>query len=151
MPTFRIRLVSSCVIGLLAGCAGKQGGSHMPAAVAGPEPAPSSPPAASAISDNRTMPADFQSIIEAATQDAASRRNVDPGTIEVVRAERVTWSDGSLGCPSPGMQYTQALVPGYRIQLRAGGEILDYHAATNGHLALCPPGRAIDPVADDRI
>ncbi len=97
------------------------------------------------------MPPDLQSIIDAATQDAASRISIDPGAIEVVRAEHVTWSDGSLGCPAPGVQYTQALVPGYRVLLRAGGQTLDYHAATNGHLVLCPPGRAIEPVMADRI
>ena len=97
------------------------------------------------------MPANLQSIIEAATQDAASRMNVDRAGIKVLRAEHVTWSDGSLGCPAPGMQYTQALVPGYRVLLRAGGEMLDYHASANGHLALCPPERVIDQVIDDRV
>lgn len=97
------------------------------------------------------MPANLQSIIEDATQDAVLRMKVDRGAIEVVRAEHVTWSDGSLGCPASGMQYTQALVPGFRVLLRAGGQMLDYHAAANGHLALCPPGRAIDPVIDARV
>ncbi|MBM2854600.1 MAG: hypothetical protein HW417_1528 [Steroidobacteraceae bacterium] len=97
------------------------------------------------------MPANLQSIIEAATRDAASRMNIDPGTIEIVRAEHVTWSDGSLGCPAPEMLYTQALVPGYRVLLRASGEMLDYHASANGHLALCLPERVIDPVIDDRV
>ena len=95
------------------------------------------------------MPANLQTIIEAATQDAASRMNIDPGTIEFVRALQVTWSDGSLGCPAPGMQYTQGLVQGFRVLLRADGQMLDYHAAANGHLALCPPGRAIEPVVGD--
>jgi hypothetical protein len=46
------------------------------------------------------------------------------------------------------MMYTQALVPGYRIRVRAGEQLLDYHATSRGHFLLCPPGRAIDPVGD---
>jgi hypothetical protein len=50
------------------------------------------------------------------------------------------------------MMYTQALVPGYRVQIRAGGQDLDYHASRMGLPALCPPGRAVPPsVGDERI
>ncbi len=97
------------------------------------------------------MPADIQSITGAAKRDAVSRLNTDPAAVEVVSAEQVTWSDGSLGCPAPGMQYTQALVPGYRVILRAGGQLLKYHAAANGSPVLCPPERAIEPILDDRM
>jgi len=95
--------------------------------------------------------ADLQSIVEAARQDASSRTGLPPEAIKVLLAERVTWSDGSLGCPSPGMIYTQALVPGYRVMLEAGGQVLDYHAGVSGHLVLCPAGRAVEPRADERI
>ena len=97
------------------------------------------------------MHADLKPIVEAARQDAASRSGVAPEAIKVLRAERVTWSDGSLGCPSPGMLYTQALVPGFRVMLEAGGQVLDYHAGASGHLVLCPAGRAVEPRADERI
>ncbi len=97
------------------------------------------------------MHADLQSIVEAATKDAATRSGVSPEAIKVLRAERVTWSDGSLGCPSPGMMYTQALVPGFRVMLDAGGQVLDYHAGASGHLVLCPAGRAVEPRVDERI
>lgn len=97
------------------------------------------------------MPADIQSITDAAKLDAGLRLKTDPAAVEVVSAEQVTWSDGSLGCPAPGMQYTQALVPGYRVILRGGGQMLKYHAAANGNPVLCPPERAIEPILDDRI
>jgi hypothetical protein len=64
----------------------------------------------------------------------------------LIGAEAVTWSDGSLGCPQPGMAYTQALVPGYRVRLRGPEGEMDYHASTRGALVLCPPGRAVKPV-----
>jgi hypothetical protein len=58
----------------------------------------------------------------------------------------VTWSDGSLGCPEPGMLYTQALVRGYRIVLQAGDERLEYHAGKSGQPKFCPADKAIPPV-----
>jgi hypothetical protein len=39
-----------------------------------------------------------------------------------------------------------ALVPGYRIRIQAGDNVLDYHASRRGYLVLCPPGRSVDPV-----
>lgn len=137
MLNIRICCISFSLIGALAACAGKPGDSGLPAAGVRP--------------DNRAMPVSLQPIIEAAMQDAASRNDIDRAAIEVVHAEPVTWPDGSMGCPAPGMQYTQALVPGYRVLLRAGNQTFDYHAAANGYVAWCPPGRAVDPVAGDRI
>ena len=60
-----------------------------------------------------------------ARADLADRLGVAPETIELVERSEVTWRDGSLGCPQPGMAYTQALVNGSRIVLRHGG--VDYH------------------------
>ena len=90
-------------------------------------------------------------MVEAALDDAARRTKIDRTKIDrtkltVLSAESVTWSDGSLGCPEPGMAYTQALVPGYRIRIQAGAEVLDYHAGRRGLPVLCPAGRAIEPV-----
>ena len=72
--------------------------------------------------------------------DAASRSGVDASSITVVRGESVTWSDGSLGCPKPGMNYTQALVPGYWVVLDAAGTDYDYRATTRGYFLLCEGG-----------
>jgi hypothetical protein len=49
------------------------------------------------------------------------------------------------------MQYTQALVRGYRVILRAGGQTFDYHATANGHFVLCPPERALEPILEEPI
>ncbi len=64
----------------------------------------------------------------------------------VLSAKRVTWADGSLGCPAPGMLYTQALVPGYQVRLRGPGGELDIHLDTRGNAVLCPSGRARSPL-----
>src|SRR6267142_112629 len=98
---------------------------------------PSTPRAATPVNDNPSaVPAPHdempkvmqigqsQSLIQLSLDDAARRSQRDASTLEVVSAEPVTWTDGSIGCPQPGRQYTQALVPGFRIRIRAGTEIL---------------------------
>jgi len=89
---------------------------------------------------------DMQGRIDAAIADAARRTGIAAASIKLVAAEAVTWPDGSLGCPQPGMAYTQALVPGYRIRLDAAGQTLDYHAGERGAPAFCPAERAREPV-----
>ncbi len=66
--------------------------------------------------------------------------------LTLVRAQAVTWSDGSLGCPEPGMSYTQALVEGYWIVLDAGDQTLDYRASASGAFKLCPDSMGVPPV-----
>lgn len=66
--------------------------------------------------------------LEVAVNDLAGRLGIPREEIEVLTEEKVTWRDGSLGCPRPGMMYTQALVEGSRIVLRAGGRDYSYHS-----------------------
>lgn len=56
---------------------------------------------------------------------------------ELVSAEAVTWNNGALGCPKPGMNYTQALVDGMRVVVTAGGETYDYRFGGEGSPVLC--------------
>lgn len=88
----------------------------------------------------------LEAAVQAARADAARRTGQAASALELVSAEPVTWSDGSLGCPQPGMAYTQALVPGYRVRLREPAGEMDYHASVRGALVLCPAGRAVDPL-----
>jgi hypothetical protein len=89
-----------------------------------------------------TVPPD---LIGAAISDAVRRTSAARTDVKVVTAEAVTWPDGALGCPQPGMMYTQALQPGYRIVLEAGGQTLNYHASAKGGPAFCPPERVTPP------
>ena len=90
------------------------------------------------------------SVIDAARSDAAKRSGLPASNLQVVSAEAVTWSDGSLGCPTKGMLYTQALVPGYRVQIKVGAEVWDYHASERGNVQLCPAGRSQKPAPGGR-
>ena len=75
-----------------------------------------------------------------AVDDLAAGLGVDAGEVEVVSVEEVTWRDGSRGCAKPGMAYTQALIDGSRITLRAGGRTYEYHAGGSR-----PPERCDKP------
>lgn len=75
----------------------------------------------------------MNTVVETALTDLATRLELDQAEIEVVSVEEVTWRDGSLGCPEPGMFYTQALVDGTRIVLAARGRRYHYHSG--GHRA----------------
>ncbi|WP_298819941.1 hypothetical protein [Chloroflexus sp.] len=75
--------------------------------------------------------------IDAAKQDLAQRLGVDLAAIEVASVEAVTWPDGALGCPRPGMVYIQVLIDGLRILLRVGDQIYPYHSGNNQPPFLC--------------
>lgn len=89
------------------------------------------------------IPAEAQPAVDAALADASRRLAMKA---RVVGVERVTWRDGSLGCPEPGMSYAQGLVPGWRIQLAAGSRSIVYHANESARVVHCPPGRATHPL-----
>ena len=77
-----------------------------------------------------------------AITDLANRLGIPGSDIEVVTEKIVTWRDGSLGCPKPGMMYTQALVEGTLIVLRAGGRDYSYHSGAGK-----PPFYCENPVS----
>ena len=79
--------------------------------------------------------------VRAAVDDLAERTGTEPAEIRVVVYESVTWPDGSLGCPEPGMVYTQALVDGRRLILAADGSDFAYHGGADGPLDYCATPR----------
>lgn len=107
-----------------------------------PEPVQHTSPGNS--SDGLVLPP--ESLLSQALADASRRTGVPVEALTVVESSSRTWRDGSLGCPEPGMSYTQALVPGWRLIIRAGEELLDYRTGARGTAFMfCPPGRAEDP------
>jgi len=93
----------------------------------------------------------LQSVTAAVLADASKRTGIEVTKLEVVESVTVTWPDGSLGCPEPGMNYTMAPVPGYRIRIRADQQELNYHASARGYWVFCPAGRAVDSAPHDAI
>jgi len=84
-----------------------------------------------------------------AIQDLAARQGVEPGSVKVTGATDVTWRSGALGCPEPGMNYTQALVPGVWIMMWVGNTPYRYHAARGRQPFPCPADRAELPIQGD--
>jgi hypothetical protein len=68
---------------------------------------------------------------------AAGQLKVSPNDIVLTRVEQVTWSDGSLGCPQPGLMYTQMLVPGYRVSVRHREQEAVFHTDARGASVGC--------------
>ena len=66
------------------------------------------------------------SVIDPVVADIAKTAGVPVDQVEVISAQAVTFPDGSLGCPQPGVAYTQHLVDGYHIVAKAGGTVYDY-------------------------
>lgn len=132
------RVLLAMLLPLASGCA----------AAAGPGEVPAPPPASPGAPAPRAPvgPVTLESVVAAVRADAAQRFGLPASKIVVESAQPVVWPDGSLGCPEPDMVYTQALVPGFSIRLRADGRRLDYHASRRGFFVLCPEGRGMDPL-----
>jgi hypothetical protein len=84
--------------------------------------------------------------IEFSKKELAQRLGIEPKSITLSKARQVNWRSGALGCPEPGMNYTQALVPGALIFLKVGNEVHGYHAKNGGKPFYCPRDRAEQPV-----
>ena len=109
---------------------------------------------ASGASDRPSAPTDRSSLTPASGQPSLIRPTGAPGTnalpasitdpvvaeiarvagvpvdqVTIVSAESVTFPDGGLGCPVPGVIYTQALVDGWKIVATAGGTTYDYRGS----------------------
>jgi hypothetical protein len=84
-------------------------------------------------------------LLAAILDDLVERAGVQREAVQIAGAEAVVWNDGSLGCPQPGMMYTQALVAGYRVVLAVDGKSYDYHASERGTFLLCEGG-VTDPL-----
>jgi hypothetical protein len=62
-----------------------------------------------------------------ARKDLAGRIHVPEREILFQSSEGKTWSDASLGCPEPGVQYAQAEVRGWVLTFRHKQRVFTYH------------------------
>jgi hypothetical protein len=79
----------------------------------------------------------LRTLVDQAVADLATRLKIDASSIVTVSAQAMSWSDGSLGCPQPGMLYTQAMVDGAMIELSVDGTSYSYHSGASGAPFLC--------------
>ena len=78
------------------------------------------------------IPEEAVPLVNAAVEDLAARLSLSRDEITVEAVQQKTWNDSSLGCPAPGGFYAEMRTSGYRIVLRANGELFAYHAADGG-------------------
>ena len=83
------------------------------------------------------LPANMQDIVNQAISALTEKLGISSDTIQVISAESVVWSDSSLGCPQPGMNYLMVLTDGYRIVLAVDGQPYYYHANQRGYGMFC--------------
>lgn len=124
----RVRaLVIACGLAVLAACTGPDVAS---------DPAGPTPPPGAVDAELVSLDA-LPDAIAAAIADASERFGIPNQEVAVAGALRVTWSDGSLGCPEEGTVSTQALVPGYLLTLEVLGRRVAYHGADGQPPFLC--------------
>jgi hypothetical protein len=85
------------------------------------------------------------SLMDAIMADLAGYTGTSASVATVVRSESVVWSDGSLGCPEPGVVYTQATVNGYWVVIDYAGQEYDYRANDKGYFVRCAAGLGQPP------
>jgi len=154
---------AACLL-TLAACAGAgQPTATVPAATAEPptgypvqSPTPAQPPTAYAAQSSApaapptgypptgypaTVPAGgaVDAVSRQAVAMLAAKLAVDASQIQVTLAASIDWPDSSLGCPQPGMAYSQVVTPGYRIVLTYKQTEYEYHADRRGRLVTCQP------------
>lgn len=142
---------AACLVPALAGCTphGEPGDQAVapPPAVVKPRAPLQEPGAPVTNGEAKGLPP--AELLGPALADASRRSGVAEADLVIEKSLRVTWNDGSLGCPQPGMSYTQALVTGWQLIVRAGEQVFDYRAADRGQFTLCPPGRGRVPQLKD--
>ena len=83
--------------------------------------------------------------IRSAIADLQQRVGEVPELSQILRAEEVTWSDSSLGCPEPELIYVQVLSAGIWLVLSYRGQEFDYRV-TDTHSLLCTQAQQQEPL-----
>jgi hypothetical protein len=84
-----------------------------------------------------TVEPGLERLVTLAKEDLAQTLSIPVEEIEVLEAKSVVWPDGGLGCPEPGIVYTQVPREGVLIRLRAGERIFSYHGGGGTAPFLC--------------
>ncbi|MBE0686678.1 MAG: hypothetical protein IH585_11840 [Anaerolineaceae bacterium] len=83
------------------------------------------------------LPVNFQDVAEQAITALAENLSIQKDQIALISVQSVVWSDSSLGCPQPDMNYLMVLTDGYRVVLAVEDQPYYYHANQRGYGLLC--------------
>lgn len=81
----------------------------------------------------------LETLVQMAKAELAQRLSISTDQISLVEATEAEWSDSSLDCRQPGMEYLQVITPGYRILLEASGTQYEYHSNRDAYVVFCDP------------
>ena len=73
-----------------------------------------------------------------AKKTAADHVGANQDGLTLVDWRAVTWPDGAMGCPKPGMAYITAEVPGFIVRFDHQGETVTVYAAEDHGYAFVP-------------
>ena len=79
------------------------------------------------IYNNSVLP-EYSPVVDIAKKDLSDRLKIPVADIALVKEEPVDWPDTSLGYPEEGMMYTQVITPGFKIILKSGDKLYEYHS-----------------------
>lgn len=116
-----------------------------------PQPAPTPPLRLPALVPPTPLPITGEAtplVLDQIIADVMQRSGAERQAVVILRDEAVTWPDGSLGCPQPGMAYPQVLIDGFWVVLRIGDTEYDYRADDRGRFILCEKPDRMPPVID---
>lgn len=94
-------------------------------------------------SNNEVSNPDKLPQVQMAINDLAKRLTKSIDNIEIITVELVTWPNSGMGCPQPGMAYTQVPVDGLLIRLSVEGAIFNYHSGGSREPFLCQPSLTV--------
>lgn len=98
----------------------------------------------------KSLDASLRTMVEHAAADLIERQKPQTlswAAIDILRAQRVTWRSGALGCALPDRGYRMVLSPGVLIVLRAYGNEYEYHGPPRGTPFLCEAPATIETPA----
>ncbi len=77
-----------------------------------------------------------EEVTRLALDTLSQKINADRKNIQLIHLARFNWPDAALGCPKPGIVYTQAIVPGHLALLKHGDKQYRVHLG-NGRGLVC--------------
>jgi hypothetical protein len=83
------------------------------------------------------LPINLQDVAYQAIIALAEKLSIQKNQIALISVQSVVWSDSSLGCPQPDMNYLMVLTDGYRVVLAVDDEPYYYHANQRGYGIFC--------------
>lgn len=84
-------------------------------------------------------------MVTKAKEDLADQFSIELDQINLLEVREVTWPDSSLGCPQPGMVYSQVPQEGLLIRLGVGDRMYFYHSGGSQDPFLCEDSSRIVP------